>query len=72
MKFVWEEKDIIGGKRVGKTNCESYKICYRYTVDQGTIYGLCSSRDGSIVKEGSKMHLAQLLTSIEYGPEELI
>ena len=74
MKFIWEPKDIKGGRIViasGMTEeTGGYIIAYQY--NNGTIYSLVALSDGSVCQGWmNKAAMAGKLTELDMSPKSL-
>lgn len=73
MRFVWEENDIICGRKFGKKGVsERYIIGYGYPEKLNKVYYIISLQDGLVSDSGSASSLASDLTQYGYVPFEYL
>lgn len=73
MKIIWQEVDIKVGRIYGKRGMkETWMIGYRPEIDGAMRYVSISMVDGMITLPRTTTEMAEILTSNEYWPIELL
>lgn len=73
MKFIWEEKDVVVGRRYSRSGIgEQLLIGFMASHNGPDNYVSISLNDGMVTKPRSRESMAGMLTDQEYVPVEIL
>lgn len=73
MKFIWEEKDVIPGRKYSRAGIqETWMIGYRAECESDKQYVSISLSDGMVTLPSSKEDLSITLSQLDYVPIEYL